>query len=95
MATLKWPKKLKVGPPHADRYGVDVNKWLGGDTLTAVTFTPPANSGITVSEISMENGVASALFSATIVDSFDIELEYRAGPRADCCKVRLTTVAGC
>jgi hypothetical protein len=93
MATFKFPKKLKVG--KIDRYGINLEQWLGGDELTGLVITPPPNSGITVSSISLEEGVASGLFSATIVGTFDIEFEYQSGLRRDCVKVRLTTTAGC
>jgi hypothetical protein len=93
MATLKLDKKLKTG--HADRYGVNVAKWLGEDVLTNAIITPPVGSGVTVSDVVWEDGLVSGLFAASSVGTFDIEVEYHAGPRNDCLKLRLTTTAGC
>lgn len=93
MATYKLAKKLKIG--HADRYGVKVPKWLGDDVLTNATMTPPPDSGVTVTDVNWDDGIVSGLFSATTEGSFDIEVVFHAGPRNDCVKLRLTTIAGC
>lgn len=93
MATYKLPKKLKTG--HADRYGVKVPKWLGDDVLTSASMIPPVGSGVTVTDVSWEDGIVSGLFTASEVGTFDIEVVFHAGLRNDCVKLRLTTIAGC
>lgn len=75
-------KRHRVGA-YFDRYGIKLTNWLGRDQLTGAVFTPPVDSGLTISDVDWSDDVVSALITAEAVGTFDIDVLYIAGDRRD------------
>lgn len=98
MAKLAFTKALKSG--KADRFGLDVNNWLDGDSLVSFDVATPAGSGLSatdkvVAPIDGANHLTCILSGTAAAGIYDIEFMYQTADRSDCQIVRLTVTEEC
>lgn len=70
-------------PDVSDRYGVILDdKWLAGETIVSAIFTPPVDSGLIVTGLSLlESPKISALFSGGNVGFWPIHIRIETPTR--------------
>ena len=91
-ARLGWQKPLKIG--KTERYGLDVRKWLFGQTLTS--YSVHNESGLAASDVVYIDGFIYCLLSgATTSGVVSIEFRYATVDRDDCATVQLQIIADC
>lgn len=70
-------------PDVTDRYGFTVDsEWLSGESITAAIFTPPVESGLTITNVSLlDSPTISALFSGGVEGFWPIHIRIETATR--------------
>ncbi len=90
---LSFPKPLKA--TKTDRYALDVNTWLDGQSLSSFSVTAEAGSNIIVGTPVNDNGSISVLLTGADLGLWGVTFEYTTATRSDCETVKLYVTDDC